>query len=369
MRRNAMCAGDRPGRLMVGMTTFTTQDQRTEPAPTEVPVLDMSTLRLPDGSRNPEFLEQLRHAAHTVGFFQIVGYGAQPGQVDDLFRVTAEFFARPEAEKMALHNQNSPHWRGYSAIAAERTQGRPDSREQLDFSPDREPVPAERIGPDERYWHLQGRNQWPEQMPELERQAMAWATLMDHVGEELLGALCVAIGLDEDHFADAFSGDRAWMAKLAHYVGGVTEAGSQGVGLHADYGFITLLLQDEVGGLEVRPYGQDAWLPVEPIPGALVVNLGEMLEVATDGYLMATIHRVQSPPEGVDRYSVPFFYSPRLDAVVDQVELPAELAAEARGASDDPDNPMLSSFGANMLKGFARAHPKVTEKFHPHLLG
>lgn len=337
-------------------------------APLEVPVLDLSTMRRADGSLDPAFLERLRFAAHNVGFLQIVGYGAEPGQVDALFRVTAEFFARPEAEKLAQHNQESPHYRGYSAIAAERTQGRPDSREQLDFSADREPVPAERIGEGEEFWHLQGRNQWPAGMPELERTAMAWTALMDRVGEDLLKALCVAIGLDEDHFSAAFDGDRAWMAKLAHYVGGVAEAGTQGVGLHADYGFITLLLQDEVGGLEVRPYGQDAWLPVEPIPGALVVNLGEMLEVATDGYLMATIHRVQSPPPGVDRYSVPFFYSPRLDAVIEKVELPAELAADARGVSDDPTNPMLASFGSNMLKGFARAHPRVTERFHPGLL-
>lgn len=337
-------------------------------APLEVPVLSLAGMRRPDGSFDPDFLDRLRDAAHRVGFFQIVDYGAAPGQVDELFRVTAEFFALPEEEKLAIHNQDSPHWRGYSAIAAERTQGRPDSREQLDFSPDREPVPAERITPETQYWHLQGRNRWPASMPRLERTAMAWTALMDGVGEELLKALCVAIGLDEDHFAAAFDGDRAWMAKLAHYVGGVAEAGGQGVGLHADYGFITLLLQDQVGGLEVRPYGQDAWLPVEPIPGALVVNLGEMLEVATDGYLMATIHRVQSPPEGVDRYSVPFFHSPRLDAVIEPVPLPAELAADARGVSDDPRNPMLASFGANMLKGFARAHPTVTERFHPHLL-
>jgi len=84
---------------------------------------------------------------------------------------------------------------------------------------------------------------------------------------------------------------------------------------------------------------------------------------------MATIHRVIAPDEGVDRYAVPFFYSPRLDAVIDPVELPAELAAQARGVSDDPANPMLASFGSNMLKGFVRAHPKVTEKFHPELAG
>ncbi|WP_158497052.1 isopenicillin N synthase family oxygenase [uncultured Micrococcus sp.] len=355
--------------MNASQTTASENPELAEDAvPTEVPVLDLSELRLPDGSRNPEFLDRLRHAAHKVGFFQIVGYGAAEGQVDELFDVTARFFARPEADKLALHNQNSPHYRGYSAIAAERTQGRPDSREQLDFSPERAPVPAEQIREGEEYWHLQGPNQWPADMPELERAAMGWTALMDRVGEELLGALLVAIGLPEDHFADVFDDQRAWMAKLAHYVGGVAEAGSQGVGLHADYGFITLLLQDQVGGLEVRPYGQDEWLPVEPIPGALVVNLGEMLEIATDGYLMATIHRVQSPPEGVDRYSVPYFHSPRLDAVIEKVQLPAELAAHARGASDDPENPMLSSFGANMLKGFARAHPAVTEKHHPELL-
>ena len=159
------------------------------------------------------------------------------------------------------------------------------------------------------------------------------------------------------------------MGKLVHYVGGVVEAaGDQGVGSHADYGFVTLLLQDGVGGLEVLPPGATEWAPVEPIPGALVVNLGEMLEVATEGYLAATIHRVQAPPPGVDRYSVPFFWSPRLDAVIDPVPLPPELEAQARGISDDPSNPMLASFGMNMLKGRMRAHPDVTERHYPDLI-
>ncbi|MFC7401754.1 isopenicillin N synthase family dioxygenase [Citricoccus sp. GCM10030269] len=349
------------------MISAFSDDSTPAEAPLDIPVLDLSGMRAADGSFAPEFLERLRYAAHHVGFFQIVNYGAADGQVDELFRVTAEFFARPHEEKLRLHNQNSPHYRGYSSVGAERTQGNPDAREQIDFSPERAPVPAEQIRPGEEYWHLQGPNQWPADMPELEETAMNWAALMDRVGEDLLKALCVSIGLDENHFAEPFTGDRAWMAKLAHYVGGVKEAGSQGVGLHADYGFITLLLQDMIGGLEVRPYGQDDWLPVEPIHGALVVNLGEMLEVATNGYLMATIHRVIAPDEGVDRYAVPFFYSPRLDAVIDPVTLPEDLAAEARGVSDDPTNPMLASFGSNMLKGFVRAHPKVTQKFHPEL--
>ena len=182
-------------------------------------------------------------------------------------------------------------------------------------------------------------------------------------------AIAVALGLPEDHFDEPFRDAPAWMGKLVHYVGGVVEAaGDQGVGSHADYGFVTLLLQDEVGGLEVLPPGASAWAPVEPTPEALVVNLGEMLEVATEGYLAATIHRVKAPPPGVDRYSVPFFWSPRLDAVIDPVPLPAELKAQARGISDDPSNPMLASFGLNMLKGRMRAHPDVTERHYPELL-
>ena len=93
----------------------------------DIPVLDLSTMRSADGSFAPDFLDRLRHAAHHVGFFQVVDYGAAEGQVDELFRVTAEFFARSEEQKLALHNQNSPHYRGYSSVGAERTQGRPDS--------------------------------------------------------------------------------------------------------------------------------------------------------------------------------------------------------------------------------------------------
>jgi isopenicillin N synthase-like dioxygenase len=198
---------------------------------------------------------------------------------------------------------------------------------------------------------------------------MEWADLMSEVGMELLRAIAVSLELPEDYFDEPFQGTPAWMGKLVHYVGGVVEAaGDQGVGSHADYGFVTLLLQDEVGGLEVLPPGTSQWLPVEPLPGALVVNLGEMLEVATEGYLAATIHRVQAPPPGVDRYSVPFFWSPRLDAVIKPVPLAPGLKAAARGITDDPDNPLLASFGLNMLKGRMRAHPDVTERHYPDMV-
>lgn len=333
-----------------------------------IPVLDLSTARRTDGSFNPDFIEQLRYATHNVGFFQVTGYGAAPGQAEHLLDVVRRFFALPLEERMKLDNRLSPHFRGYTRMGTEVTQGKADAREQIDYSPEREPVadyPAS-----QPFWLLQGPNLWPDgTFPELKPAAMEWAKLMSSVGMELLRAIAVSLRLPEDYFDEPFQDTPAWMGKLVHYVGGVVEAaGDQGVGSHADYGFVTLLLQDDVGGLEVLPPGASEWAPVQPIRGALVVNLGEMLEVATEGYLAATIHRVQAPPPGVDRYSVPFFWSPRLDAVIDPVPLDAELKAAARGITDDPANPLLSSFGMNMLKGRMRAHPDVTERHYPDLV-
>ncbi|PQZ89571.1 2OG-Fe(II) oxygenase [Arthrobacter sp. MYb227] len=335
---------------------------------TSVPVLDMSLARNAAGKFDDNFISALRDAAHNVGFFQITGFGSRPGQTGELLKTISEFFARPVTEKLELDNRTSAQFRGYTRLGAEITRGRVDSREQIDFGPDREPL--NEIPQNAPYLNLQGHNQWPATVPMLQTLAMDWAELMQRVGAELLAALSIGLGLPEDYFAHAFSPDPAWMGKLVHYVGGglVPEAGNQGVGTHADYGFITLLLQDSVGGLEVQPYGQQEWLAVEPIDGALVVNLGEMLEVATNGYLMATIHRVTAPPAGVDRYSVPFFYSPRLDSVIDQVPLPKELADAARGISDDPENPMLASYGANVLKGWLRAHPQTAKIHYPDLV-
>jgi isopenicillin N synthase-like dioxygenase len=333
-----------------------------------IPVLDLGTARQADGSFSADFIEQLRYATHNVGFFQITGYGAAPGQPEQLLDTIRRFFSLPLEERLKLDNRLSPHFRGYTRMGTEVTQGKADAREQIDYSPERQPV---RDYPeDQPFWLLQGPNLWPdESFPELRPVAMAWAELMSLVGMELLRGIAVSLQLPEDYFDEPFQGSPAWMGKLVHYVGGVVEAaGDQGVGSHADYGFVTLLLRDDVGGLEVLPPGAAAWVPVEPLPGALVVNLGEMLEVATEGYLAATIHRVQAPPPGVDRYSVPFFWSPRLDAVIHPVPLPPELKAAARGITDDPANPLLASFGMNMLKGRMRAHPDVTERHYPELL-
>jgi isopenicillin N synthase-like dioxygenase len=141
----------------------------------------------------------------------------------------------------------------------------------------------------------------------------------------------------------------------------------QGVGAHKDPGVLTMLmLEPGKGGLQVGR--DDAWIDTPAVPGAFVVNIGELLEFATDGYLKATVHRVVSPPEGETRLSIPFFFNPALDSTVPRIELPPELAQDSTGVSKDPDNIISGTFGDNLLKARLRAHPDVAAAHHGDLL-
>ena len=133
-------------------------------------------------------------------------------------------------------------------------------------------------------------------------------------------------------------------------------------GAHKDYGYLALLQQDDVGGLQVQA-ADGGWIDARPVPDAFVFNIGEMLEIATRGYLVATRHRVVSPQVGVDRYSIPFFLGPRLDAVVE----PLNAAARAgRGGDRDqcrPGQPVARGIRENALDRRLRSHPRVAQKW------
>jgi len=152
--------------------------------------------------------------------------------------------------------------------------------------------------------------------------------------------------------------------KIIRYPAQPDDGGSgQGLGLHNDSGIITLILQDSIPGLQVMSEGK--LVDVKPMPGAFVVNLGEMMQSATNGYLRATKHQVVSPPPGQQRISIAYFVNPRLDARFEAVELPPELARNATGGqNDDPNNPVFKTFGANTLKTRMRSHPDVNANYY-----
>ena len=339
-----------------------TQSTSLAAAPTELPVIDLSAAD--DPARVQQFRAALHDAAHRVGFFQLVGHGIGPESADALLALVKRFFALPEEQRLRLSNLNSAHFRGYTRIGHELTGGRSDWRDQLDVGPE---LPALTPGLDEPgYLWLQGPNQWPELLPELREAVLDWQTRLAAIAHRLLHELLTALDAPRDFLDPAFADRPHLHTKLVRYPGRAPDGSEQGVGWHKDYGFLTLLLQDEHGGLQVQA-SDGGTIHVDPLRGAFVVNLGELLEIATEGYLVATNHRVVSPASGAERYSVPFFYNPRLDARIETV--PGGYLAGAPGVARDPENALYEVFGWNELKGYLRSHPEVARRYHPDAAG
>ncbi|QPF76280.1 isopenicillin N synthase family oxygenase [Roseateles sp. DAIF2] len=326
-----------------------------------LPLLDLRDFADP-ATRAP-FVARLREAAHGAGFFYLRGHGLTEREQAELLRQSRAFFALPRAVKQALHMANSPHFRGYTAAGDEITRGARDWREQLDIGAERAPLP-ESGAADAAWRRLQGPNQWPAELPTLRPCLLDWQQRLTEVGLTLLRALALALEQPEARLAAAFEGAPVQHLKIIRYPGRQPGDSDQGVGPHKDSGCLTLLLQDRQGGLQVQREPGAAWSEVPPLPGSLVVNLGEVLEILSDGFLRATRHRVVSPPAGVDRLSVAFFLGPRLDAQLPALPLPPALAARARGIEQDPLNPLLDHAGRNFLKGRLRSHPEVARAFY-----
>ncbi|MFT4199927.1 isopenicillin N synthase family dioxygenase [Gordonia sp. (in: high G+C Gram-positive bacteria)] len=330
-------------------------------APATLPVVDMSLLDGDEADR-AAFRDALRTATHEVGFFYLVGHGISREVRDRLFTTAREFFALPDDAKFDVEMLKSPHFRGYTRFGGEYTAGSVDWREQIDLAAEYEP-----LGDQPAYLRLDGPNLWPTALPGLRAVITDWQERCSALGLRLMREWAVSLGSSRDVFDPAFAQRPSTLIKLVRYPGREESADRQGVGAHKDPGVLTLLLVEPgKGGLQVQ-YG-DGWIDAPPIEDAFVVNIGEAMEFATDGYLKATMHRVESPKPGTERLSVPFFFNPALSATMPRLELPPEFAAEADGVTEDPANPISGTFGDNILKARLRAHPDVAARHHPDLV-
>jgi isopenicillin N synthase-like dioxygenase len=320
---------------------------------TALPVVD---LRADPG----QLREHLREAAHEVGFFYLTGHDVPDTLVDRMLEVARKLFELPQADKDAVAMVRSPHFRGYTRLGGELTRGEVDWREQTDIGPERPSIGGP--GKPEYLW-LQGPNQWPAALPELPGIVREWDSALSSVARTLLRHWAASLGSPPDVFDSAFAETPATLIKIVRYP--ARAASPQGVGAHRDSGVLTLLLaQPGSRGLQVR---RDAgWIDVPPRDGAFIVNVGELLEVATGGYLRATQHRVTlhlPVSEKIsERISVPYFFNPRLDAQIPVLLLPDELAARTDNSWNpcwDPSDPIFSVYGRNAWKSRLRAHPDV----------
>jgi isopenicillin N synthase-like dioxygenase len=328
-----------------------------------LPTLDLRQFES-DASERGRFLEDLRAVARNAGFFYLVGHGIVDALIQDVLKVSRHFFALPEKDKLAIEMVNSPHFRGYNRAGFEHTRGKPDWREQVDIGPERSALPFDREAPP--WTRLQGPNQWPAALPGFKPILLAYQDKVTALAIRVLRAFAAALEQPEDIFAPIYAQVPNPLIKIIRYPGRASGESDQGVGAHKDSGFVTLLLQEKQAGLQVHADG-GGWIDAPPVAGSFVVNIGEILEMASNGYLRANVHRVVSPPQGSDRLSVALFLGARHDATVPLLSLSPELAAQARGVTQDPDNPLFREVGRNYLKSRLRSHPDVARRHYADL--
>lgn len=327
-------------------------------------MLDLSTF---DDRRDGEFVLALRDTLHGPGFCYLVGHGVDPALEHGVMDVSRQFFAKPETDRLAIVNTNTPHFRGYTRLGMEHTNGLSDWRDQIDIGPEHDPID---VGPDDPVWlRVRGPNQWPPSVPEMQPTVTTWMEQMAVVGATILRAIALGLGQPAEFFEPVTSPNPETLVKIIRYPAqdSAHDTG-QGVGLHHDSGLLSFILQDDVGGLQVQL--GDQLVEATPMTGALVMNIGEMLQIATDGYLRATKHRVVSPPAGRERVSIAYFFNPCMEATFESIPLPPELQAEAPGGQNTrAGDPIFSNYGDNWLKFRLRSHPDVAAIHHADLVG
>src|ERR1700722_12718923 len=271
-----------------------------------LPIIDVGPL-LGHGpaTARAEAAGRIQAACRERGFFYVAGHGVPAGLLDRLASASEEFFALPLEEKQEIAMERGGRaWRGYFPVGGELTSGRPDLKEGLYFG-------AELFPDDPRVQAgvpLHGGNLFPRQVPELRPLVLSYLDALTSLGQAVLRGVALSLGLDAGYFADGYTADPTILFRIFHYPPSTLTSDSWGVGEHTDYGLLTLLAQDDNGGLQVAtPRG---WIDAPPIAGTFVCNIGDMLDRLTGGWYRSTPHRVRNV-SGRGRISFPVFFAPR----------------------------------------------------------
>ncbi len=343
---------------------------------TEIPEVD---LRRWSGSKQDQrdLAEEVRLICHNVGFFLLVGHGIDQDFIDEHITMQERFFELSDGEKASVDKALSPHFRGWEQVGAELTGGRPDLREQLDLASEN-PVRGLRTEPP--YLRLDGPNQWPADVA-LEGFRAHMSRYFERMGDlanTMLDVLSFGLGLETGHLRRLFGTHPLSLVKLINYP--PTPPDGAGVNPHHDAGFLTLLLQHDVGGLQVEnPDG--AWVDVPPRRDAFVVNLGEMLQEMTGNYFVATTHRVIA---AAPRRSSAWFHGPDLETELAPLPLDPSMADAvlasprhasagfmarkeelASGLSGIESATGAGVYGQQLWNYYCRSYPANVARHHP----
>jgi isopenicillin N synthase-like dioxygenase len=279
-----------------------------------LPVIDISGINSGDAVAVDAIAWDIHKACRDIGFFYVSGHGIPREMVDVQFDWARRFFALPAEAKADLSMKRSRSLVGYEPLAGQVLDAGspPDLKEGYYYTadlPDDDPYVVAGI-------RGYGGNLWPGEFPgfsgaAFRRQMLAYFDAMQALGDRLLMLLARSLDLPATYFVPMFRRPNAVM-RLLHYPPHPEQArfNQLGAGAHTDWGGITLLLQDDAGGLEVQN-ADGEWIAAPPLPGTFIINLGDMVQRWTNDLYRSNMHRVLNRhKESRDRYSIPFFYTP-----------------------------------------------------------
>jgi isopenicillin N synthase-like dioxygenase len=277
-----------------------------------LPVIDLR-------ASTDEVAERIGEACRAHGFFYVVGHGIDAALGDRLEVLSHRFFALPEPTKarwaMSLGGRA---WRGWFPLGGELTSGRPDWKEGLYLGSElADDHPRVTGGVP-----LHGRNLIPgdDVMPGFGGTILDWMAQVTALGHRLMQGIARSLGLPDDYFASRYTADPLILFRIFLYPSRPVPADMDvrhGVGEHTDYGLLTMLRQDDVGGLQVHT--KEGWIEAPPRPDSFVCNIGDMLDRMTGGLYRSTPHRVRLNASGRDRLSFPLFFDPDFDARIEPI--------------------------------------------------
>ncbi|MDG2284463.1 MAG: 2-oxoglutarate and iron-dependent oxygenase domain-containing protein [Alphaproteobacteria bacterium] len=283
----------------------------------EIPVLDLTDYLAGKPGALEACATELRHACEQVGFYFIQGHRVSQEIVDAAFEASRRFHALPLAEKAKL--KANEHNTGYMASgtsisrASKVYEGERKMNLVAAYSLKRD-LPADHpdVVANKRF---RGANPWPEDLPGFREACVPAMDALEDLALSLLPLYAVALDLPPDFFTEAFK-EPQYSFRLAHYPPVEAEDNQFGIAAHTDSSFMTLLAQNEVEGLEIRPpHGR--WVDAPVLPGAFLVNTGDLLHRWSNHRFRPTPHRAKASAPGVDRYAIPFFFDATNDFVME----------------------------------------------------
>src|SRR5262245_32080372 len=278
-----------------------------------IPIIDISPLIC--GSEDTYAVAgEIGRACRECGFFYVIGHGVDEDLQRRLEQLSRKFFAQDVETKMEIRMARGGRaWRGYFPVGDELTSGQPDLKEGIYFGAELgDDHPMARAGVP-----MHGPNLFPSNIPGFRETVLEYMAAMTELGHALMRGVAISLAIDESYFAERYTGDPLILFRIFNYPAQPAATG-WGVGEHTDYGLLTILKQDESGGLQVK--SQSRWIQAHPIPGSFVSNHGAMQDRLTGGLYRSTPHRARNV-RGRDRLSFPFFFDPNFNAEVEPLPL------------------------------------------------